>query len=126
VAAEAHADGLLSPTELRDTVAELRGTYAAQLAALGVDAATLPDPADDSDDDDALLYDDAEDEDDDEDEEEEEYEDARRGGGQARSRGACAALFRAAECFVRGRVFRIRAAAVRPLRAPVRARRARF
>ena len=49
VAAEAHADGLLSPAELRETVGELRGTYAATLAALGVDAASLPDPADSSD-----------------------------------------------------------------------------
>ena len=49
MAAEAHADGLLSPAELRETVGELRGTYAATLAALGVDAASLPDPADSSD-----------------------------------------------------------------------------
>ena len=62
VAAEAHADGLLSPAELRETVGELRGTYAATLAALGVDAAVLPDPADSSDGGDA-PYDDEYDDD---------------------------------------------------------------
>ena len=62
VAAEAHADGLLSPAELRETVGELRGTYAATLAALGVDAAALPDPADSSDGGDA-PYDDEYDDD---------------------------------------------------------------
>ena len=64
VAAEAHADGLLSPSELRETVAELRGTYGATLAALGVDADTLPDPADSSDGGDG-PYDDEYDDDDD-------------------------------------------------------------
>ena len=92
MAAEAHADGLLSPSELRDTVAELRGTYAAQLAALGVDAAALPDPADDSDDGGAnaegLLYEDASSGEDDDDGG---YGDAARGGARrqvrARERG---------------------------------------
>jgi hypothetical protein len=53
-------------------VAELRGTYGATLAALGVDAASLPDPADSSDGGDA-PYDD---------EYDDEYDDAP--GGQAR------------------------------------------
>ena len=58
VAAEAAADGLLSPAELAETVSELRSTYAAQLASLGVDAADVPDPAEGS----AGGYDDEEEE----------------------------------------------------------------
>jgi hypothetical protein len=48
VAEEAHADGLLSPAELRTTVRTLRCAYTAQLAALGLDAQALPDPAHDA------------------------------------------------------------------------------
>ena len=67
VADEAAADGLLSEDELADTVAELRGTFAAALAALGVNPSTVPE----------VRLDDSE-------EEEEEEEERRL--GQARER----------------------------------------
>ena len=57
------ADGLLSEAEVRETAQHLRGTYEAQVRALGVDPASLPFVDED-------------------DEEEEEEED--EGGGQAR------------------------------------------
>ena len=80
VAAEAHADGLLSPAELRATVAELRGTYTAQLAALGVDASSVPGPAESSDG--GEPYDDDEDE---EEYDEDDAYDAQRRAAQARA-----------------------------------------
>ena len=63
MASEAHADGLLSEAEVRETAQHLRDTYESQVRALGVDPASLP-------------FVDV----DDEEEEEEEDE----GGGQAR------------------------------------------
>ncbi len=77
-------------------MAELRGTYAAQLAALGVDAAALPDPVDS--DGDGELFGDEDEEEEDQEEEEEEEEDGydaahpRRGArrGQARARRVAA------------------------------------
>ena len=79
VAGEAAADGLLSEDELADTVAELRGTYTAALAALGVNPSTVPD----------VRLDDSE-------EEEEEEEERRL--GQARERAWSFAQARALTC----------------------------
>ena len=53
VANEAHADGLLSDVELRETVEELRGTYSQTLASLGVNPLAVREvTADESDGDD--------------------------------------------------------------------------
>jgi len=47
VAHEAFQDGLFTAEELEHTVVELRSEYEAALEALGVDAASLPDPSTD-------------------------------------------------------------------------------